>query len=204
LAETYLRARGLEDMPDLAALRFHPHYHDRTDEGGDLKASPILLAPVTDLDGQTVGVFRIWLSPHGKTALPVDPAKQKLNDLAGNAVRFGTVADVVVVGLGIEVMLSLRAARPDLPMVAGLTPELMEQITWPSQLRSIYIASDKYPGNRIAYERLAARMGDAGATVRVLSPHGLDFNDDLRNLGLGALRRALESQLPAPAAALRL
>lgn len=196
LGETYLRARGLERLPDFAILRFQPSYYYKSDEYAEPTASSILIAPVTNLDGQTVGAFRIWLSPHGKSALPVDPARQGLGDLVGNAVRFGHVTDVAVVGVSIEAMLSLRAARPDLPMVAGLTPDLMGAIVWPPHLRSVYIAKDKHPGSNGAYERLAARMSAAGIAVHFLSPHGLDFNDDLRGLGLGALRQALHSKLP--------
>jgi hypothetical protein len=201
LAETYLRARGLEHLPDFAAIRFQPSYYYRSDEYAEPTASSILIAPVTNLEGQTVGVFRIWLSPHGKSALPVDPARQGLGDLVGNAVRFGHVTDVAIVGIDVESMLSLRAVRPDLPMVAGLTPDLMGVIVWPAQLRSLYIAKDKYPRHSGAYEKLAARMSAAGVAVQHLTPRGQDFNDDLRGLGLEALRQALNSQLPASSGA---
>jgi hypothetical protein len=195
LAETYLRSRGLEHLPDFEALRFQPHYYYRSDEAEEAKAWPVLIAPVTDLERQTQGVYRIWLSPHGKSTIPVDPSRQGLGDLVGNAVRFGLATDVAVVSLSIEVILSLRAARPDLAGVAGLTPDLLRVIAWPGQLRQLYIARDTHPGNGPAYDNLAARVASAGIDVHSLTPRGRDFNEDLRSFGLNAVRSALLPQL---------
>ena len=42
-----------------------------------------------------------------------------MGDLLGNAVRFGTGAEVMAAGEGIETILSLRQVMPAMPMIAG-------------------------------------------------------------------------------------
>jgi hypothetical protein len=87
LAETYLRRRGITDLTDTDALRFHPrcfyrmdHHdltkhehriraagydrHDSSQDGtaaGGLCTFPALIADVTDLDGNLTGVQRTYL-----------------------------------------------------------------------------------------------------------------------------------------------
>ena len=72
LAETYLQHRGLVDIPQHEALRYHPrcwYRGDRTDERDSTRdAWPALIAAVRDGDGTLTGVHRTWLDPsrHGQ------------------------------------------------------------------------------------------------------------------------------------------
>ncbi|WP_089259034.1 toprim domain-containing protein [Cereibacter sphaeroides] len=65
----------------------------------------------------------------------------------------------------------------------------------PRSLRRLYIARDADPAGDKAAATLTARATAADITVRVLSPRGGDFNDDLQATGLDDLRAALRPQL---------
>ena len=68
LAATYLAARGITRIGELAALRFHPQCYYRANEDdltGTPGSFPALIAAVTDCDGVQTGTHRTWLDPSG-------------------------------------------------------------------------------------------------------------------------------------------
>ena len=115
--------------------------------------------------------------------------------LLGNGVRFGRATDVVAVGEGIETMLSIRSALPDLPVIAALSAAHLGAIDFWPDLRRVYIASDNDAAGRLAAERLTVRAAEAGIETIVLMPRLGDFNDDLRAFGVDDMRAALRPQL---------
>ena len=154
-----------------------------------------MIASVTDLDGRITGVHRTWLSPEGSGKAPIDTPRRAMGDLLGHAVRFGTAHDVTAAGEGIETILSLRMALPGLPMAAALSAAHLAAILFRAPLRRLYIARDDDPAGDGARDSLVERARTAGIEAIVLSPTLGDFNEDLRTLGVGALRAAIRQQL---------
>ena len=126
-AERYLHARGLARCR-FAALRFHPELRYR--EGSSVRRFPALVAAVTGNDGAVLGVQRTWLDPRRPAKAGVATARKALGRIFGHAVRFGAVrfgavpADglaSLVVGEGIETVLSLITAVPEIGAAAALS-----------------------------------------------------------------------------------
>jgi hypothetical protein len=160
-----------------------------------------MIACVTDLDGRITGVHRTWLDPDGFHRVrwgkaPIDTPRRAMGDLLGNAVRFGTADDdVLVAGEGIETMLSLRSALPTLPMAAALSANHLSALLLSSSLRRLYIARDADAAGDMVQAILSNRAQAASIEAISLSPRLGDFNEDLHTFGLDALRAALRLQL---------
>ncbi|MDE2578593.1 MAG: toprim domain-containing protein [Hyphomicrobiales bacterium] len=199
-AETHLRNRGITDLRGTDSLRFHPRCYYRPDEICETEIWPALIAAVSDHDGRIVGVQRTWLDPDdfdisrlGKA--PIETPRRAMGDLLGHAVRFGVNDDVMAAGEGIETMLSLRCVLPGLPTVAALSAAHLAAIQFPKPLRRLYIARDDDEAGDAAAATLIDRAAGAGIEAIVLSPALGDFNEDLRSLGLDALRAAVRVQM---------
>ncbi len=195
IVETYLRKRSITALHGTGSLRFHPRCYYRPDEHSPTETWPAMIASVTDLDGRITGVHRTWLSPEGSGKAPIDTPRRAMGDLLGHAVRFGTAHDVTAAGEGIETILSLRMALLGLPMAAALSAAHLSAILFPATLRRLYIARDDDPAGDGARDSLVERAQTAGIEAIVLSPTLGDFNEDLRTLGIGALRAAIRQQL---------
>ena len=92
-------------------------------------------------------------------------------------------------------MLSLRCVMPTMPMVAALSAAHLAAILFPAALRRLYIARDDDPAGDGAMASLIDRANEAGIEAIALSPRLGDFNEDLRTLGIDALRAALRVQI---------
>lgn len=195
LGETYLRGRAITHLANLRALRFHPRCYYRPDTNADTQVWPALIGAVTDLSGAISGVHRTWLDPSGAGKAPIATPRRAMGHLLGNAVRFGTAQDILAAGEGIETMLSLRDALPDLAMAAGLSANHLAALLLPASLRVLYIVRDADTAGDGAAATLTRRALHDGIEARMLSPLLGDFNDDLRMFGLDQLRRHLRKQL---------
>ena len=179
----------------MSALRFHPKCWHR-DEGQTRSIPrPALIAAVTDGAGALQGVHRTWLAPDGQGKAAVETQRRAMGHLLGNAVRLTPHDDILVVGEGIETMLSLVEAVPGLPVWAALSSGHLGAVLLPEGLQRLYIAIDRDPAGQRAAERLSARATEVGIAVRVLEPRLGDFNDDLRANGKEALRQHLAGQI---------
>ena len=118
-----------------------------------------------------------------------------MGNLLGHAVRFGITGSVMAAGEGIETMLSLRSVLPAMPMVAALSAAHLAAILFPDALRRLYIARDDDPAGDDAMTTLTERAREAGIETIMLSPALGDFNEDLRMLGIDALRASVRVQL---------
>jgi hypothetical protein len=118
-----------------------------------------------------------------------------MGDLLGHAVRFGVSGEVMAAGEGIETMLSLRSVLPTMPMAAALSAAHLAAVLFPDTLRRLYIARDDDPAGDGAMATLIDRAQEAGIEAITLSPALEDFNEDLRLLGVDALRAALRVQI---------
>ena len=190
-AEAYLRARGLARCR-FPALRFHPELRYR--EGSAVRRLPALVAAVTGNDGAVHGVHRTWLDPRRPAKADVASPRKALGRIHGLAVRFGAPADdlaTLLVGEGIETVLSLVTAVPEITAAAALSAGSLGAFSAPPACRRVVIARDNdFEGERAA-ERLARRCARAGVAATVIVPEGGDFNDDLAALGAAVLAARL-------------
>ena len=195
LAETYLRNRGILALHGTAGLRFHPRCYYRPDEHEPTEIWPALIAAVTDLSGHVTGVHRTWLAPDGSDKAPIDTPRKAMGDLLGHAVRFGIAGEVMAAGEGIESVLSVREVVPGMATAAALSASHLAAILFPDTLRRLYIVRDSDPAGDGAMARLTERANAVGIEAITLSPISGDFNEDLRQLGINALRANLRVQL---------
>ena len=186
-AERYLRARGLSRCR-FAALRFHPALRYR--EGSTVRRFPALVAAVTAGDGAIAGVQRTWLDPRLPAKAGVAAPRKALGRVYGLAVRFGVPADdaALVVGEGIETVLSLVTAVPEITAAAALSAGSLGAFAPPSGVARLVIARDNDEDGALAAERLARRCARLGIAAMVVVSAGNDFNDDLVDLGAAARR----------------
>ena len=186
-AEHYLRARGLSRCR-FAALRFHAELRYR--EGSEVRRFPALVAAVTADGGAILGVQRTWLDPRSPAKADVANPRKALGRVHGLAVRFGAPSGDValVVGEGVETVLSLVTAVPEITAAAALSAGSLGAFAPPPGIARLVIARDNDEDGALAAERLARRCARLGVTATVVVPAGNDFNDDLVTLGSAALR----------------
>lgn len=195
VVEAYLRKRAITALHETGALRFHPRCYYRPDRHAPTETWPAMIASVTDLDGSLTGVHRTWLLPDGSNKAPVATPRRAMGNLLGHGVRFGVVQDVLAAGEGIETVLSARSGLPHMPMMAALSAAHLAAILFPATLRRLYIVRDADPAGDGARDSLVERARGVGIQAIVLSPVLGDFNEDLRQLGIDALRAALRVQI---------
>jgi hypothetical protein len=195
IVESYLRRRGITELHGIGSLRFHPRCYYRPEADAPTETWPAMIAAVTDLQDHITGAHRTWLDPSGRDKAPVDTPRRAMGYLLGHAVRFGPAGDVIAAGEGIETMLSLRCVMPTMPMVAALSAAHLGAILFPATLRRLYIVRDDDRAGDGAVAGLFDRAQLAGIEAMVLSPQCGDFNEDLRNLDINALRAALRVQI---------
>ena len=130
---------------------------------------------------------------------PTKPAKanlirprKALGRVHGRAVRFGAPASgTLLVGEGIETVLSIVTALPDTVAAAALSAGSLGAFAPPAGINRLVIARDNDPEGERAAERLARRCARAGVDALVVAAQDDDFNRDLLALGAPALRARL-------------
>lgn len=190
LAASYLAARGITRIGDLAALRFHPRCYYRANEDdcpGTPGSFPALIAAVTDCDGVQTGTHRTWLDPSGSAKAAIASPRRAMGNILGHAIRFDLAEDVMVAGEGIETVLSLREVVPAIPMIAATSSAHLAAIQLPPALRRLYVARDRDQAGDGAFAMLSDRAQAAGIELISLLPELGDFNDDLRQHGASTL-----------------
>ena len=199
-AEAYLKARGIQRCR-FAALRFHPALIHR-DDGGGVRRLPALVAAVTGADQAVCGVLRTWLHPTKFAKANVVRPRKALGRVHGRAVRFGEPAgDTLLVGEGIETVLSIVTAIPDTIAAAALSAGSLGAFAPPAGVTRLVIVRDNDPEGERAAERLTRRCARAGVAALVVAPEGDDFNSDLVAFGAPALRARLAPIFRRPAGA---
>jgi hypothetical protein len=188
LAARYLAGRHIRLAAHHPALRFHRSCYYRASHGDapDVRASyPAMIASVTDLEGNVMGIHRTWLDREGGKAKVACP-RRAMGQLLGHGVRFGAAAEVMAAGEGIETILSLREILPAMGMIAGLSAAHLAAIHFPAPLRRLYVACDRDAAGKGALATLEARAADHGIEVVPLIPARDDFNGDLCAMGRDA------------------
>ena len=190
-AEAYLVARAIHRCR-FPALRFHPALPYRPDAGG-WQRLPALVAAVTADDGNLQGVHRTWLDPRRPAKARVSRPRKALGRVHGLAVHFGEpdAASALLVGEGIETVLSLVTAAPDTLAAAALSAGSLGAFVPPPGLSRLLIAQDRDEEGEHAALRLQLRCTRLGIASAVIVPQGNDFNDDLVTLGPERLAQCL-------------
>jgi hypothetical protein len=192
LAETYLtETRGLVFRSFPLSLRFHPGCFYRPDAQSILQNWPALLAAVTDEHGDITGLLRTYLARDGSGKAPLAYPRLAMADLNGHAVRFGTADDALIVGEGLETMLSVKLALPGIPAAAALTANHLRAFALPPRVRRLYIAADNDAPGLAARDVVEKRAAAMAVDVTTLLPEADDWNGLLRDEGLDAIRARL-------------
>ncbi|MDE0034642.1 MAG: toprim domain-containing protein, partial [Deltaproteobacteria bacterium] len=97
----------------------------------------------------------------------------------------------LLVGEGIETVLSLVTAVPEITAAAALSAGSLGAFSPPPACHRLVIARDNDFEGAWAAERLARRCAQAGVAAAVIVPEGGDFNDDLASLGAAVLAARL-------------
>jgi len=197
IAEAYLRSRGLDALDHAEALRFHPACPCRDGKTGRFSHFPALLAVITDSNGDITGLQRTYLARDGAGKATVASPRRSIGTVFTHAVRFGQAHDVGVAGEGVETILSLKTAMPEMPMLAALSATNLAALAWPASLQRLYISLDRDQAGTQAAAALSARASRSGVKAIPLTPVLQDFNDDLMSLGRNALLANLSAQLLA-------
>ena len=120
----------------------------------------------------------------------------------GLAVRFGRpAAGTLLVGEGIETVLSIVTALPDTVAAAALSAGSLGAFAPPPGVARLVIARDNDVEGERAAERLVRRCARTGVAALVVVPDGGDFNNDLVSLGAQALAARLAPLFRHPAQA---
>jgi hypothetical protein len=194
VAHSYLGSRALEFASYPPALRFHPSCYYRPDSKSVLQQWPALIAAVTDERGDITGLLRTFLARDGSNKAPLEFPRLAMGNLNGFAVRFGNADDVLVVGEGLETVLSVKLALPGLPAWSALTANHLRALPLPATLKRLYIAADNDPPGLAARDVVQARAEQAAVEVTTLLPASDDWNAVLAAVGLPRMRAIL---LPA-------
>ena len=110
----------------------------------------------------------------------------------GLAVRFGEpAAGTLLVGEGIETVLSIVTAVPTVNAAAALSAGSLGAFAPPPGVARLVIARDDDVEGERAAERLVRRCACARVAAQVIVSDGGDFNDDLVALGARALAARL-------------
>ena len=110
--------------------------------------------------------------------------------------RFGVPGSTLLVGEGVETVLSLVSAAPRVPAAAALSAGSLGAFVPPEGVSRLIIARDNDPEGERAAERLVRRCDLAGVAARVIVSERGDFNDDLLALGSRRLGLRLAALLP--------
>ena len=196
-AEAYLHARGLAHC-SFPALRFHPELFYR--DGAGMRRLPALVAAITGNDGVLTGVQRTWLDPRTPAKAEVYHPRKALGRIHGLAVRFGDIPTdsvaTLLVGEGIETVLSLIIAVPSITAAAALSAGSLGAFAPPTGINRLVIARDNDSEGERAAERLGRGCAQVGIEADVIVPERGDFNDDLVALGASALAAHIAPLFP--------
>ena len=123
--------------------------------------------------------------------------RKALGHVHGRAVRFGSRhRRTLLVGEGIETVLSLIAAVPAIPAAAALSAGSLGAFAPPSGLARLVIARDNDAEGERAARRLRRRCDGLGIATAVVAPQRGDFNDDLIAFGPASARHQDRASVP--------
>ena len=194
LASAYLLGRGIKRFGP--ALRYHKSVYVWTGDDEPEK-HPALLAKITDNKGIMTGVARYFLDPKTKKLADIEDPKRVLGTLYGNGVRFqtGLPQEDLIVGEGLENVLSVGTALPDWDLTSCLTANHLGLFEPPKGIKRLWIARDNDDVGEQAAISLRKRAEGVGLWCGDLIPQTDDYNDDLKTLGPDKLAAYLSDEM---------
>ncbi len=175
----YLKNRGIESV-NSSALRAHRNL--KYSPGGSYY--PALIASVSDMRGNLLGVHRTYVSYDGLSKAPVDKPKKMLGNLQDGSVQLAEPGSTLMIGEGIETCLSAMQAT-GLPAWAALSASRLPLVSIPECVTELIILADHDDAGKSAAALTGRRWVSKGKRVRIALPPapGGDFNDLLRGEG---------------------
>lgn len=174
LAETYLRARGI-DIALPQTIRFA-----RLRYGRKGREYPCLVAAVSGPDNRLSGVQRTYLNDAGTGKAAVPKPKLSLGRVSGGAIRLAPAAGELIVCEGLEDGLTLQQELGRAVWVAA-GASMLPAMRFPALVRKVAIGGDADDAGRLAADKAAQAFAMRGLETRVFFPAGAkDFNDELR------------------------
>ncbi|MEI7670044.1 MAG: toprim domain-containing protein [Pseudomonadota bacterium] len=178
IVETYMQSRGYFGVIP-ADIRFHPSlYHSPSKT-----YFPAMVAKVTRYhDDILLGIHRTYLAKDGKGKADIANNKMMLGNVAGGAVQLGTLGKTLIVGEGLETVISAQNAT-GITSWAALSTSGMKSLILPplNIIGSIIIAADHDTAGVKAAHECAEKWYAQGRKVQIaLPPKGKDFNDLLK------------------------
>jgi hypothetical protein len=174
LGAVYLETRCLH-VPETEALRFHAGlWHGQTGT-----TWPAIVALVSDgITGAPLGIHRTYLARDGGGKAPVTPNKMMLGRCRGGAVWLAEPREVLMVGEGIETVLSAMQAT-GIPAWAALSTSGLRCLNLPPCVREVIVLADADKAGEAAASAFALRWTRQGLRVRIARPPAKDFNEVL-------------------------
>jgi DNA primase len=166
IGEQYLCSRGIsrDCIASQTELRFGTAWNVETCD-----CRPALIARVTGLDGNLLGIQRTFLSAKGRK-LDVKSPKRSLGSVKGGAVKLGASRTHIIVCEGVEDGLSLLLADPTCAVWAVVGAGMMPAVELPQACRCVTIARDNDAAGQLAADAAAAAFGRGDRTVRIATP----------------------------------
>lgn len=180
-AGKYLAKRGLK-TPQSDDLGSHPalDYWESDGPGRPKKVGTYhaLIALVTNVNGDPVGLQYIYLTADGDKAPVPSPKKRQVaaeGGSSGACVKLDAAGETIAIAEGIETGIYVRGVS-GLPTWCGMTANIMAAIEVPPEVKAVYIFADNDKsgtGLKAAYD-LADRLVAQGVTVYILLPAKVD------------------------------
>ena len=199
----YLRGRGITlASPDIMYHRklWHPW------TGTSWRA---MVACVRDVTGRPVALHSTYLNetlpfpPLNAVKAPVEPVRVVTGPLKGNAVHLSPAGPTLLLGEGIETVLSAMQVM-QMPGWAALISRNLPHVVLPVMVREVILLADNDVAGERATAAAAARFVREGRQVHIARPSiGSDFNDvpyapgDSQMTGQQVIHDILNAQ-PAP------
>jgi hypothetical protein len=177
LSETYFINRGIGD--DIPGSIRHSHVARWWDaDGCEGRREPAMIAALQDREGRVAGIQRTFLDHEGRKSTRGTP-RLSLGRVRGCAVRFGPVAETVMLAASVEDGLAVRLMFPGASVWAAVGDGNLPHVRFPSEVKRVIVCGDADAPGRAAVAAAIAAYAAAGLAVEDLIPRaGKDFNEE--------------------------
>lgn len=177
LTETYLTTRGVGHAVP-GSIR-HTRVARWWDENGrEGRREPAMIAALQDREGRVCGIQRTFLNGAGRKSSHGTP-RLSLGRVRGCAVRFGPIAETVMLASGVEDGLAVRLMFPGATVWVAAGDGNLPHVRFPAEVRRVIVCGDADAPGRIAVAAALEAYAALGLKVEDLAPRaGKDFNEE--------------------------
>ncbi len=199
----YLKNRGLKSIVPESVIRLHPSlgYYEGKSYACDF---PTMIAKVTDVDGQCIGIHRTYLTDKG-TKCDEKVPKKSMGSIKTGAIRIGVATETVALTEGIETAFAVTEAT-GLPVYSAISASGLESVELAPDIQTVHIFADKDRSGtgQNAADKAAQRFIVEGRTVFIHTPtasipegaKGIDWLDVFNSEGTDPFAKSLTSVKP--------